>query len=102
MRFLIPEGLRVLDLGCGTGRLLAELNPSKGVGVDISRIMVEVARTLHPNLEFQVGDIEDNDFISSLSGPFDVIVLSDTLGSLDDCQTAISNLHRLCSPDTRI
>jgi SAM-dependent methyltransferase len=102
MRFLIPEGLRVLDLGCGTGRLLAELNPSKGVGVDISRRMVEVARSLHPNLEFHVGDIEDNDFISSLSGPFDVIVLSDTLGSLDDCQTAISNLHRLCSSDTRI
>src|SRR5450759_1867018 len=43
MRFLVPERLRVLDLGCGTGRLLAELKPSFGVGVDISRQMIEVA-----------------------------------------------------------
>lgn len=102
MRFLIPEGVRVLELGCGTGRLLAELKPCKGVGVDFSRGMVEAARARYPNLELHVGDIEDIDFISSLGGPFDVIVLSDTLGSLDDCQTAISNLHGLCSPDTRI
>lgn len=102
MRFLIPEGVRVLELGCGTGRLLAELKPCKGVGVDFSRGMVEAARARYPDLEFHVGDIEDIDFISSLGGPFDVIVLSDTLGSLDDCQTAISNLHGLCSPDTRI
>ncbi len=104
MRFLIPQGLRILELGCGTGRLLAELKPSEGIGVDISQGMVEVARVLHPEYEFRVGDIEEIDFISSLAvaGPFDVIVLSDTLGSLDDCQAAISNLHCLCSPDTRI
>jgi len=102
MRFLIPKGLRILDLGCGTGHLLAELNPARGVGVDLSPGMVDVARARYPHLEFHVGDIEDFDFISSLSGPFDAIVLSDTLGSLDDCQTTISNLHCLCSPDTRI
>ena len=43
MRFLIPEGLRVLELGCGTGRLLAALKPSRGVGVDLSAPMVETA-----------------------------------------------------------
>ena len=44
MRFLVPAGLRVLELGCGTGRLLAELNPSFGVGVDFSPKMIEIAR----------------------------------------------------------
>jgi len=102
MRFLIPAGLRVLDLGCGTGRLLAELNPSYGVGVDFSENMVKVAQARYPDLEFRVGDVEDREFISSLPGPFDVIVISDTIGSLEDCQTTLSNLHYLCTPNTRI
>ena len=37
MRFLVPKGSRILDLGCGTGELLASLEPSHGVGVDFRR-----------------------------------------------------------------
>src|SRR5215471_12163334 len=58
MRFLVPAGLRVLDLGCGTGRLLAGLNPSYGVGIDFSPAMIDVARENHPGLKFVVGDAE--------------------------------------------
>lgn len=36
MRFLIPPGKRVLELGCGSGHMLAALQPSYGVGVDFS------------------------------------------------------------------
>lgn len=102
MRFLVPKGLRVLDLGCGTGRLLATLKPSQGIGVDISPYMVEIAQQKHPELEFRVGDVEDPELIESLGGPFDIIVLSDTIGSLEDCQATLSSLHRLCTPDTRV
>lgn len=102
MRFLVPEGLRVLDLGCGTGHLLAALKPSRGVGIDISPRMVELARQKHPGLEFAAGDAEDPELIASLGGSFDVIVLSDTIGTLDDCQTTLAGLHRLCTPDTRL
>src|ERR1700761_7110564 len=59
LRFLIPEGLRVLDAGCGTGRLLAALRPRRGVGIDISPEMIEIARADHPQFEFAVGDVED-------------------------------------------
>jgi SAM-dependent methyltransferase len=102
LRFLVPEGLRVLDLGCGTGRLLAELKPSEGVGIDSSPRMIEVARREQPHLEFKVGDAEEAAFIDGLGGPFDVIVLSDTIGYLDDCQATLAQLHRLCTADTRI
>jgi len=102
MRFLVPEGLRVLDLGCGTGRMLAALKPARGVGVDISSNMIEIARRDFPDLEFVVGDIEDSAVVSSLTGPFDVIVLSDTIGTLEDCQATFERLHALCTPDTRI
>jgi len=102
MRFLVPPGLRVLELGCGTGRLLTELSPARGVGVDFSARMIEIARQRHAEYEFYQGDVEDPEFIASLEGPFDVIVMSDTIGSLDDCQATLGNMHRLCTADTRL
>src|SRR5215471_14152627 len=102
LKFLIREGARVLELGCGTGDLLAALKPSFGVGVDFSAAMIEQARKAHPDLTFLVGDIEDPDFLRSLPGPFDVIVVVDTLGALDDCQAMFANLHDLCTRETRV
>jgi SAM-dependent methyltransferase len=102
LRFLIPEGLRVLELGCGIGNTLAGLKPSFGLGVDFSPAMIAQARRLHPDLQFSVGDIEDSEFLASLPGPFDVILIVDTIGSLDDCQTMLEALHGLCSRETRL
>jgi SAM-dependent methyltransferase len=43
----IPEGASVVEIGCGTGDLLASLLPSKGLGTDISAEMVELAKRRH-------------------------------------------------------
>ena len=102
LRFLIPEGLNVLEIGCGSGALLAALKPARGLGVDLSGRMVEVARAAHPDLDFAEGDIEDEAFVATLGGPFDVIVIADTIGMLDDCQATLASLHRLCHRDTRM
>ena len=102
MRFLVDEGLRVLELGCGTGQLLDALKPSRGVGIDMSRGMIEIAQADYPDLEFHVGDVEDPAVLAGLDGPFDVIVLSDTIGSLEDCETTLASLHDLCHRDTRL
>ena len=103
MRFLVPPGLRVLELGCGTGSLLARLEPSEGIGVDFSPAMIEIACARYPHLDFRVGDVEDQAVIDDLSGtPFDAIVLSDTIGTLEDLQSTFARLHDLCSADTRL
>jgi SAM-dependent methyltransferase len=102
LKFLIPAGARVLELGCNTGELLAALKPSFGVGVDLSGASIEQARQSHPELTFRVGDIEAPDFVKSLPGPFDYILIVDTLGSLDDCQLMFENLHSLCTRETRL
>jgi SAM-dependent methyltransferase len=102
LKFLIPEGARVLELGCGTGNLLAALRPSFGVGVDFSEGMIAQARRNFPGLTFLVGDIEDAAFVRTIRGPFDAIVIVDTLGALDDCQTTLEQLHELCTRKTRI
>jgi SAM-dependent methyltransferase len=102
LKFLIPKGARVLELGCGAGDTLAALKPSFGVGVDFTAGMIGEARKAHPDLTFLVGDIENPAFVRSLPGPFDVIVVIDTLGTLDDCQAMFASLHDLCTRETRL
>lgn len=102
MRFLIPEGGRIIELGCGTGRLLAELKPSEGVGVDISPQMVAGGRAAHPEFTFVEGDIEDIEMLAGLGTTFDTVILSDTVGWIEDISTTFEAMHTLCDTDTRI
>lgn len=102
LRYLIPEGARVLDVGCATGDLLAELKPARGIGLDLSERMIALARQRHPDLTFVVGDVEDPAVVEALDGPFDYIVLSDTIGALTDVQRTLGLLGRLCTRKTRI
>ena len=102
MQFIVPKGSRILDLGCGTGDLLAKLEPSYGVGVDLSERIIDVAKRKFPDLKFFVGDVEDEAFISNLEGPFDYILLSDTIGYLDDIEEVFRILRKSCSTHTRL
>ena len=102
MHFIVPEGARVLDLGCGTGHLLAALKPSYGVGVDFSENMLEVARAKHPELKFLAGDVEDPEFLATVKGKFDFVILSDTIGMLEDIEVALKHLHRFFTAETRL
>src|SRR5438105_14767811 len=52
-RYYIPSGASVLEVGCGTGDLLAALLPSRGLGIDVSPKMIEIARLRHPHLCFK-------------------------------------------------
>ena len=101
-QFVVPVGARVLEVGCGTGDLLARLKPSLGIGVDFSERMVETAQRKHPDLTFLVGDAEDDEFISGLEGPFDYIVLSDTIGYLGDIERVFRSLRQVSAPHTRL
>jgi len=98
-RFAVPAGSRVLEIGCGTGDLLAALAPERGVGVDFSPAMLAEARRRYPNLQFIEADAHD---LSALEGTFDIIVLSDLLDDVWDVQALLDGLHRLCHPGTRV
>jgi trans-aconitate methyltransferase len=54
-------GERVLDLGCGTGHLAAQIRArgARVVGLDSSEAMIREARAAYPEIEFVLGDAAD-------------------------------------------
>jgi len=104
LRFLVPENCRILALGCGDGETLARLKPCYGLGVDINQGYIEFARNEYPEHEFLIADIEDPEFLKRLANqePFDVILLEDTLGYLEDVHSFLQRLGSLCIPETRV
>ncbi|MBU2490814.1 MAG: glycosyltransferase [Proteobacteria bacterium] len=104
LKFLVPENARVLELGCGAGDLLAALKPSRGVGVDLSPAMIEKAKEKFPHLSFVAGDMEDPQSWAEQAGrgPFDFIVIADTIGLAEDVQTLFERLQPFCNDDTRL
>ncbi|MDO8963539.1 MAG: methionine biosynthesis protein MetW [Coriobacteriia bacterium] len=76
---LIPEGSRVLDLGCADAALLSYLRDTKGAfvrGVDVSR--ESLARSIERGVPVFQGDLDEG-LADFRDDSFDVVVLSQTL-----------------------
>jgi len=97
-RFLVPPKMRVLELGCSSGELLASVEPVRGVGVDFSPNIIKLARERHPRLEFHLANASE--FVRSEK--FDYILLSDLVNDMPDVQALLSGLHRFAEPNTRL
>jgi SAM-dependent methyltransferase len=97
-RFHVPPGQRVLEIGCGAGDLLAGLEPSVGVGVDVSPKMVALAKERHPELRVEHCAGEE----LALGETFDYIVLSDLLPFVHDLQALFERIAAHSHPRTRV
>ncbi len=95
--FIHPES-SVIEIGCGNGEMLNDMNGLRKLGLDFSQAMISNAQNIYPHLEFQLMDAEN--FI--LEEKFDVIIISNLTGYLDDIQKCFQNLHQLCHRDTKI
>jgi SAM-dependent methyltransferase len=95
---IVPADASVLVIGSGNGDLLASLGPRRGVGVDVSSGMVELARSRHAGLRFEVGAGEAID----LGETFDYIVLSDVVPYVDNLLDLFQTVARHSHRDTRI
>ena len=76
LQFLIPQHSSVLEIGCATGDLLNSVQPSIGIGVDISSEMIRLAQKKYPHHTFYTM----NDEQLSLKQKFDYVVMSDLVG----------------------
>ncbi len=74
---LAPRGGRILDAGCGPGRVGGRLHRSGHVvvGVDIDPVLIAAAEEDHPGPTWLVGDLAELDLPArGIADPFDVIV----------------------------
>jgi hypothetical protein len=97
-RFLIPAGARVLEVGSGDGDLLAALKPARGIGIDASERFVKIAHDKHPELQF----VHEFAELFTIDEKFDYVILSGLVGYLDDVQSVLENLQKVCLPSSRI
>jgi SAM-dependent methyltransferase len=98
VRFAVPPRSRMLEIGCGAGELLGALQPSHGVGVDVSGGMVAEARRRHPRLRFEQAAGEEID----LGETFDYVVLSDLMPYVHDLLALFDRVAAHSYPRTRV
>jgi len=100
----LPRGLRVLDVGCGSGVHGAELTKTYGhrvVGVDLFPASVEKAKTRIA--EAYVGDVtRPEQYAFYGRQQFDLIVFSDILEHLNDPGDVLSRHLRLLAPGGKV
>lgn len=97
----LRAGTRLLDVACGPGALTAEATKrgARAVGIDLSPRMMELARRLHPTIEYREADVEHLPFPDHA---FDAIVCAFGLGHFPRPEAALAECVRILIPGGRI
>jgi ubiquinone/menaquinone biosynthesis C-methylase UbiE len=104
-RLGLKEGARVLDVGCGTGRLahwIAERVGTKGAvaGIDPLEERIHIARSRGGTVRFEVGQGEDLRAFEDES--FDAVCMSSVLHWVADKAKALAEVRRVLRPGGRL
>jgi len=88
------KGMKVLDVGCGTGRIVADLRREGAVvsACDVSEKMVQKVNEKFTRLEAIVGDIEE---LPYSDGEFDFVVALFVVVHLKDLRDAFDEVYRV-------
>lgn len=88
------SGKRVLDVGCGTGRLLSMLSNFDRYGLDISAGYL--LRAVQTGADVCLSKIEEMPYVDEL---FDTVVCTDVLEHVFDLHLAVTHLFRVVKPE---
>ena len=92
------EDNAVLEIGCGSGDLLAGLAGAKKVGIDFSEEAIAWAKEKHKGIDFMVMDVNN----INLNQQFDLIIISNLIGFVDDIQLVFEQVKKCCHPNTKV
>jgi SAM-dependent methyltransferase len=97
----LRSGTRLLDVATGPGALAAAAanRDARPVGIDLSQQMIELARRLHPAIEFREADVEHLPFADDM---FDAVVCAFGLGHFPRPEVALAECVRTLLPGGRI
>jgi ubiquinone/menaquinone biosynthesis C-methylase UbiE len=95
----IEERPKILDVGCGTGRLLRYVSnvwtDSRLTGVDVSEAMIKVASEFAPEHDFYVSPAEK---LPLQDNAFDIVLSSLTLHHWNDANQGVKEIARVLRP----
>ena len=87
---------RALDIGCGDGRLTADLEAAELTGADVSAVALGRARARLP--EARLAELEPDAPLPFGDGEFDLVLLAETLEHVRDVQLLLSEARRVLRP----
>jgi trans-aconitate methyltransferase len=85
-------GEHIVDLGCGTGHLTAEIARSGAhvVGIDSSPDMIQQAQASYPGIEFRLGDARS----FTVPAPVDAVFSNAALHWVVEAEAAVQSISR--------
>lgn len=92
------EDYSVLEVGCGTGELIGSIKGKDKTGIDFSPSMIAIAKKEFPAIDFQVMAAEN----ITLEKKYDLIILSNLIGYLEDIEHVFKEIQKVCHPNTKI
>lgn len=95
--FISPDS-SILEVGCGSGQMIASISGTRRVGIDFCEPLINEAKAQFRGIEFVCMDAEN----IVLNETFDVIILSNLIGVIDDLLWVFHQLHKVSHARTKI
>jgi SAM-dependent methyltransferase len=99
-RGMVPPGARIVELGCGTGDLLAALAPTAALGLNVAEALTSLARRKHPEFQFDTVEVDQAKIQPGLMPEY--VLLNNMLDYVYDVWDLLESLRAVVTGQTLV